>query len=300
MSTPPVVVQHLLETVRDKLGRPAHSRQVKNKEEWYVCDPVFSFVQHGMKKGTTGYRVGFKVDLPKHELWFELVHSPLMARLFKRNLVLSSLAEVVKSTAVYRNRHCLYRSSNQVFSTTGQDGAAFHSPALPDFVSQIEAFDKTYGFAKDLFPKRENTGKKGGKAPCAGNTFYLLLADKPETLASRSDVARVVSAAWPLFLWLYPAKPIQGRSANLARHMKAKGIPQVCEFSKIQFPAGVSIPPQCDGSLQGAHIKPEKKGGSDRPENGLWLCELHHQATEGKLEGKRDDAMQPQVRFIQK
>ena len=28
-------------------------------------------------------------------------------------------------------------------------------------------------------------------------------------------------------------------------------------------------------------------GGSDQPENGLWLCEYHHRSTEGKLKGKR-------------
>ncbi|HEX5268846.1 MAG TPA: hypothetical protein VFW33_00100 [Gemmataceae bacterium] len=54
----------------EKLGRPAHCRKVRNRQQWYVSDPVFSFVQHGMKKGDTGYRVGFMVDMDVY--WFSV------------------------------------------------------------------------------------------------------------------------------------------------------------------------------------------------------------------------------------
>ena len=43
----------------------------------------------------------------------------------------------------------------------------------------------------------------------------------------------------------------------------------------------------CSGQIEGAHIKPYKDGGSDKLENGVWLCNLHHRLTEGKLEGCR-------------
>jgi hypothetical protein len=43
----------------------------------------------------------------------------------------------------------------------------------------------------------------------------------------------------------------------------------------------------CSGQTEGAHIKPHKKGGSDKLPNGVWLCQRHHRLTEGKLDGKR-------------
>ena len=48
-SSLPDAVQRITDTVGEKLGRPAHSRQVKNREQWYVYDPVISFIQQGMK-----------------------------------------------------------------------------------------------------------------------------------------------------------------------------------------------------------------------------------------------------------
>lgn len=153
----------------------------------------------------------------------------------------------------------------------------------------LKDFDEKHGFVQDLFPRRENTGKGQGKAPVAGNTFYLLLANNFEKLATREDVVQLVAASWPLFLCLYPIKAIEGRSANLARNMKVKGIPQVCEFNSIQqLPEKDAISPLCRGKVQGAHIKPNALGGSDQPENGIWLCEYHHLATEGKLSGRRN------------
>jgi hypothetical protein len=50
---------------------------------------------------------------------------------------------------------------------------------------------------------------------------------------------------------------------------------------------------QCAGQVQGAHIKPHAFSGLDKAENGLWLCEHHHRATEGKLQGTRGA-----VRFV--
>ncbi len=89
-----------------------------------------------------------------------------------------------------------------------------------------------------------------------------------------------------MFLCLYP---IERRTAALARNMKVRRIPKVCEFAEIRGTAGSGISPLCPGAIQGAHIKPDALGGSDRPENGLWLCEFHHRETEGKIKGSRTD-----------
>jgi hypothetical protein len=277
------------DAIGERLGRPAHSRKALNRDEWYVYDPVLSFVQRGMRKGQTGYRVGYKIDSVSREVSFVLEHSPIIARLFKHNLVLSSMIAVVRSTEEFRRTHWVYRSSRQAvrlgFKSHGIAGSS-----LAEFVSQLEEFDARYGFVKDMFPKRPNTGKGGGTAPVAGNTFYLALADRPELFDSQHGVRLLVERSWPLFLCLYPVEPIEGRSASLARNMRVRGIPAVCEFGSIVFPESNSISPLCRGAIQGAHIKPDALGGSDRPENGVWLCEYHHRATEGKLAGRRSDS----------
>jgi hypothetical protein len=292
----PRIVQRLTDAVGEKLGRPAYCRKVLNQDEWSISDPVFSFVQHGMKKGATGYRVGYRVDLVQRVIFFNLVHSPVIAQLFKRNLVFSSLIQVVQATARWRRLHWIYRSS-KVALRSGRDGEPLEADSLSDFVALLEKFDHTHGFISDMFPKRRNTGKGDGQAPVAGNTFYLLLADRLKPLHSRTGIDHFVEASWPLFLCLYPIRPIESRSASLARNMRIRGIPQVCEFPSIRLPEGIAISPLCRGAIQGAHIKPDSAGGSDRAENGIWLCEYHHRVTEGKLSGRRSSSG-IEVRFL--
>jgi hypothetical protein len=282
----------MVEALTFRLGRPACCRKVKNLEQWFVSDPVFSFVQKGMKKGVTGYRVGywFHFDTQPNDVWFCLVHSPLMAKLFKHNLVLSTLIEVIQRTAEFRKTHWLYRST-RLAQRHGYDGDRIESGSVAEFVAQIRDFDEAQGFIQDMFPKTWNRGRKGtlGKhATVAGNTFYLLLCDQPATLDSRAAVARLVESSWPLFLCLYPIEPIERRYTDLARSLRGKNIPRVCEFGAIKLPPGASIDRLCRGEVQGAHILPDSQGGSDRVENGLWLCEYHHQVTEGHLAGRRE------------
>lgn len=230
----PEIVLGLTDAVGEKLGRPASCRKVLNRDQWFVYDPVFSFVQRGARKGATGYRVGLCLDLSEQEVRFVLVHSPVIAKLFQRNLVLSSLIAVVNATADFRVAHWLYRSSKQAMQA-GQDGDSIQADSVAEFVTRLEEFDRTHGFVKDMFPKRRNTGTGGGTAPVAGHTFYLLLADKWEMLRTRQEIGRLIEQTWPLFLCLYPIRPIEARSASLARNMRVRGIPQVCEFSSIQL-----------------------------------------------------------------
>ena len=213
-----------------------------------------------------------------------------LARSFKRHnpeLDSEQLTEVVQRTAGFRHSHWVYRSSKRAVRG-GFDGDRIESASLAEFVALIRDFDDRDGFITDMFPRRLNTGKGGGIARYAGNTFSLHLADASNELDSRAGVVRLVEASWPLFLCLYPVKPIERRAASLARSLRARGIPCHCEFSALRLPPGTSINPLCRGEVQGAHIKPDARGGSDRAENGLWLCEYHHQATEGRLSGRRN------------
>jgi hypothetical protein len=287
-TNPPEVVRRITDAVSERLGRPSHCRQVRNREAWYVSDPVLSFIQQGMKKGQTGYRVGYYYDGYDKSVWFNLVHAPVMAKLFKKNLVASSLFQILRSTTGYRAQNRIYRSSRHAMELSGvKDGCDVALESTNDFLGLLKRFDDQYGFVDDLFPTPKNTGKLGGKAPVAGNTFCLKLADKSALLQSATEVGRLVKLSWPLFLCLYPIKPLETRTAGLARNMRAKGIVKRCEFPSISLPLRTHINSLCRGEIQGAHIKPDSLGGSDRCENGLWLCAYHHRATEGKLKGRR-------------
>jgi hypothetical protein len=142
-----------------------------------------------MKQGQTGYRVGYRYKGSNKSVYFSLVHSPIIARLFKHNLVISSLIEVLSSTSAYRSYHFVYRSSRWAMrSGMERDGDRLGSRSITGFIEQLKTFDDQIGFVDDLFPVRQNTGKGAGRAPVAGNTFYLRLADKGAMLRSRRSL----------------------------------------------------------------------------------------------------------------
>ncbi len=299
-SEPPDDVRHLADAVSEKLGRPAHCRKVRNEDEWFVYDPVFSFVQHGMKKGGTGYRVGYNYYGGERSLWFTLVHSPIMALLFKRNLVVGTLIAVLRQTSKYRDSHQMIWSSLAAASDPELRGLIRSgSESIDEFVEYLTSYDNEFDLADDLFYERVAKGEDSHKSIRAGNTFILALSDKGSIFDSPDTVAELVKLTWPLFLCLYPVKPIEKRSAALARKMTVRGIPKVCEYPSISFASNPGISPLCRGQVQGAHIKPDARGGSDLAENGLWLCEYHHRSTEGKITGSRDGAT-INVRFVEK
>lgn len=303
-ASPPVKIQEkqpklvcaLHEAVSERLGRPAYCRRAKDQPTWWVSDPVFSFVQHGMKKGQTGYRVGYHVRLgdAPHVAFF-LVHSPLMARLFKKNLQVSTLVSVARETARFRKRHIAYWSSSFA-ENQSEPVLTVASRKIDRFLASIEEFDRRVGLGRDLFPRVPNSGINGGPAPVAGNDFFFMLADKKSALQSKINMHELVDISWPLFLCLYPIDAVERRNASLARSLRSKQISPRCEFSLIQHTRG-DIARECRGDLQAAHIKPHSLGGSDRMENGLWLCQYHHKMTERKLKGRRDRAS-VQVRYI--
>ena len=203
---------------------------------WYIYDPVFSFIQRGMKSGGTGYRVGYVYRGDDQTVRFYLVHSPILAKLFKRNLTLPTMVEVIRSTSEYRIDHFGYRSSKQAVRP-GRDGDSSESCDLENFVDQLKKFDQTHDPLADMFPARRSTGKEKGRSRVGGHTFYLLLAEKARMIRSGFGVARLVGLTWPLFLCLYPTKPKERRAAGLARSMRVRGIPKVCEFPSIRVPS---------------------------------------------------------------
>ena len=318
----PREVNLLREAVSRKLGRPAFIRKVLNQSEWFVYDPVFSHVQRGKRGGYSGYRNGYRFN-EQDGLMFATIHSPILAALLKANITLDIVIDVLSQTRDLRKSHWLYWDSR--FALKNKQGYRLRVDAdvLSELIDQLRDFDSDVGFVNDLFPRKPNTGKTGGEAPRAGNTFYLHLADSGRIRAAseeapdafwdeiggyqvvgidsstdqafpngalegvRRKIDEIVEASWPLFLCLYPIKPIEGRSASLARNMTVRGILKECEFSKICLPDGHGISGECRGTIHGAHIKPDALGGSDRPENGLWLCQHHHRATEGSLKGAR-------------
>jgi len=239
-----------------------------------------------MKKGATGYRVGYYVDLTNGSVLFGMVHSPVMAQLFKRNLVFSTFESVIERTAHFRDEHYVYWSSRFRRGDDFQNGA-IQCASLEEFLTSLREFDAKHGFVKDLFPSIGNRGNGDGRARWAGNTFYLLLSDDLKQFSSDIKVEQLVDLSWPIFLCLYPVEALTQRTASLARNLRTAKIAKVCEFNVIKLPPTSKIAADCRGEIQGAHIIPDAKGGSDRPENGLWLCEYHHRVTEGRLIGRR-------------
>lgn len=283
----PQVVAFTTTAVERKLGRPPYVRQVKNGDEWFISDPVFSFVQHGFRRGATGYRVGFFHSSSRDELAFYMVHAPTMARVFKSNFSTETLLAVAEATNLYRKRSYMFWSSRTA-RRHGASIAAIDCLTPADFTREVLEWDRDVNLQRDLFPEVGNQGSGTGKAKWAGNDFGLLLSEQTSTLAPE-QFQTVVDAAWPLFLLLYPQEALEQRLACLARNLTSAGVQPVCEYHRI---AGVEEVPErfsnCLGSLEGAHIKPHAFGGTDLASNGLWLCQYHHRLAEGRLTGDRN------------
>lgn len=280
---PPLVVE-CARALEARLGRPTYVRQVKNSNDWFVTDPMFSFVQHGLRKGATGYRVGYFFSAEENELAFYMVHSPVMAQLFKKNIRLSVIAHAVQGCSRFMQQPRLFWSS---CSAIKEGKTRFGVQDTTDnFLTMLLTIDERK-FISDLFPKLENQKTGVGPAKWAGNDFFLLLAENATSLQS-NDITTIVESAWPLFLCLYPVFAIEQRVASLARNLVAGKYPKQCEYSRIlDRPSESKISAFCRGEIEGAHIKPHSIGGSDRSENGLWLCQYHHRETEGRLAGSR-------------
>lgn len=284
-ASPPVVARLERELTR-RLGRRAAVRQVNNAPEWYVADPVFSFLQRGRVNHANGYRVGLHYDGDVNELSFRIVHSPAMAEFLKENLSLATLRRTVARTASTCEDSAVWWSSRQAIRDGEHLGTRTLLGPAGEVLAELDQLTDE-AFTRDLFPRVPG-------ATWRGSYFGVHLADRASRL-SVAALVEIVDVAWPLVLALYPQAPAERRDASLARRLRSM-VPRACEFLQIRDLPKVAAM-ACAGRIEGAHIVPHARGGSDLLKNGLWLCAAHHRVTEGKLAGTRT-ATTVDVRFV--
>ncbi|GEM_PF-1336204 len=265
----PEIVNCIVDAVSEKLGREAIFRKVNNREQYFILDLAFSFFQKADRNRRNDYRSGYLYfrSKEKNHLLFVLAHTPIMSTFFKRNFDYEVFRNIIKNTAIYREENylrCTLNSKQEEISTRNTD----------EFLCKIDQIEKM-DFAKSVFAKSKS-GKTG-----IGNIFGLRLASD----FNEEEVIEIIEKSWELFLWLYPSKPVFKRNSSLNRSLRK--IDNICEIRKIKNLPAIILETPCSGCVEGAHIKPHKDGGSDKLQNGIWLCNVHHRLTEGKLDGNR-------------
>lgn len=265
----PEIVNDIVSAVSEKLGREAISRKVNNREEYFILDLAFSYFQKADRNRRNDYRSGYLYfrHKRKNHLLFVLAQTPIMTSFFKNNFDYEVFRNIIIGTAKYRDENFLrfkINSKNERIKTKN----------VQEFLDKLDGIEK-HGFVKSVFAK-DTKGKTG-----IGNVFVLRLADDLD----KNDISKIIEKSWDLFLWLYPSKPVFKRNASLNRSLHK--IEYKCEISKIKTLPKNILKAACSGKIEGAHIKAYQRGGSDKLENGLWLCKVHHRLTEGKLEGNR-------------
>jgi hypothetical protein len=269
MIKPPEIVTSIVATVSEKLGREAIFRRVNNREEYFILDLAFSYFQKADRNRRNDYRSGYLYigNKEKKRLLFALSHTPIMSSFFKNNFDYETFRAIIANTAKYRDENYLRFSRKGIKEE-------IRSPNLEVFLNKLDKLE-TSGFTKTVFGKSK-AGKTG-----VGNIFGVCLASD----FSQEAIDEIIQNSWDLFLWLYPSKPVFKRNASLNRSLQR--IESKCEFEKIKNLPKVVRETLCSGQVEGAHITPYKYGGSDKLQNGVWLCNVHHRLTEGKLEGSR-------------
>ena len=265
----PNIVNEIVRTVSEKLGREAILRKVNNREQYFILDLAFSYFQKADRNRRNDYRSGYLYYRikDKYYLLFVLAHTPIMTSFFKKNFDYEIFKSIIIETKKYRDENYLRckRSGKQ---------EEIRTKDINEFLGKLDEIEGL-GFVKSVFAKSK-TGKTG-----VGNIFGLRLASN----FSQKDVNKIIGKSWDLFLWLYPSKPLFKRNASLNRSLQR--IENKCEIGKIRSLPEAILKIACSGPINGAHIKPHKDGGSDKLSNGVWLCNRHHRLTEGKLDGKR-------------
>jgi hypothetical protein len=269
MIKPPEIVTSIVEMVSEKLGREAIFRRVNNREEYFILDLAFSYFQKADRNRRNDYRSGYLyiANKDKNRLLFALAHTPIMSSFFKNNFDYETFRTIISNTARYRDESYLRFSRKGIKEE-------IRTPNLEVFLNKLDELD-TSGFTKTVFAKSK-AGKTG-----VGNIFGVCLASD----FNQEAISEIIQNSWNLFLWLYPSKPVFKRNASLNRSLKS--IDSKCEIGKIKNLPKIVTETSCFGQVEGAHIIPYKDGGSDKLQNGVWLCNAHHRLTEGKLEGLR-------------
>lgn len=282
----PKIVRWVFEALSSRMGRQGQVRVQKNGEHWFVNDPIFAFLQIGLRSGITDYRAGFMIKTAPLAIYFAMFHTPSIAKVFRANVTAGTILGVLDQTTEYRRNHRLFYSSKHE-ARRGGKWAVFEDSCYPTFRDLLVKRNQEMDLVRDLFPVLSNQGKGLGKARKAGHDFVLLLADKASALSRKSDVQKLVDDAWPIFKCMYPVKSPQRRAAILASKLRTARIERQCEFLQIKNINAIGADAACSGQLEGAHIRPDALGGSDEADNGLWLCRHHHRSTEGLLRGRR-------------
>jgi len=269
MNKPPKIVTAIVETVSEQLGREAICRKVNNREEYFIVDLAFSYFQKADRNRRNDYRSGYLylIHKGKKRLLFVLAHTPIMSSFFKNNFDYETFRAIIVNTARYRDVHYVRFSRKGVTEK-------IRTPNFELFLDKLDELEKA-GFTKTVFGKSK-TGKTG-----IGNIFGVCLASD----FKQDAIGEIVRTSWELFLWRYPSKPVFTRDASLNRSLR--GIKRRCEVREIENLPTVIKETACSGRVEAAHIIPYKDGGSDRLQNGIWLCHAHHRLTEGKLVGCR-------------
>lgn len=284
----PTVAELIHEVVSEKLGRPALLRKGKNRSDSYITDPVFSYVQTADRNRRTDYRVGFHWAPSSKVLWFSLVHNPIGTELFKENLRIDTLVEVSKKTARFRTSDKIEFGSKRAFASERDEMHVISSGSIKHFIRDLIEHDEQYDLQHDLFPKLPSRGKSrtSDHARSAGKHFRLLLADgEAIERFDKPTIKKIIDRAWPLFLMLYPTKPIAKRDATLARQLRVLDPDVQCNLHNVKRVPKRVKDIDCSLTIEAAHIKPHRSGGNDKAGNGIWLCRAHHKLTEGKLKG---------------
>lgn len=265
----PEIVNDIVRAVSEKLGREAISRQVNNREQYFILDLAFSYFQKADRNRRNDYRSGYLYYRikDKNYLLFVLAHTPIMTSFFKNNFDYEVFRNIIIDTDKYRDKNYLRFKINS-------KKEEIKTKNIQEFLYKLDEIEK-FGFVKSVFAK-DKKGKTG-----IGNIFGLRLAKE----FSKNDISKIIEKSWDLFLWLYPSKPVFKRNASLNRSLQK--IENKCEIGKIRNLPEAILKTACSGHVEGAHIKQHKHGGSDKLANGVWLCNLHHRLTEGKLDGKR-------------
>jgi hypothetical protein len=270
MINTPEIVNDIVRTVSDKLGREAISRKVNNREEYFILDLAFSYFQKADRNRRNDYRGGylfFEKEGNNH-LLFVLAHSPIMMSFFKNNFDYAVFRNIVQDTAAYRDEHFLKLKKHGKYER-------IKTTNIQEFLHELDEIEQN-GFTRSAFGK-DKKSKTG-----VGNVFVLSLGMG----FNQKDICKIIEKSWFLFLWLYPSTPVFTRNAALNRSLQK--IEVKCEIGKIKNLPKNILGSICSGQVEAAHIKPHKNGGSDKLSNGIWLCNNHHRRTEGKLEGSRE------------
>lgn len=268
----PEIVEIIKEKVSENLGREAIVRKINNRDEFFILDLAFSYFQKADRNKRNDYRSGYLYFQrnDRNHLLFVIAHSPIMITFFSENFDYGEFRDIIVDTSIYRDEHYIRYSK----SSSKKD--SLKSNTIDDFLYKLDDLEKGC-FNKQVFTKPTSKDSK------TGNIFVLEIACGFE----KKDIRDIIDRSWDLFMWLYPTKPVFKRNASLNRSLQK--IERQCEIKKIENTPIVILEKPCSGQIEGAHITPHKNGGSDKLENGVWLCNLHHRLTEGKLTGQRDN-----------